>query len=244
VSKADELYRVWILKREEWERKLKSVGSVSEEDVNEFLRLVGNSGKSWQSYDLGDFLSLVLKYCYNGKVIELDVNLVEGEIDVGRNLNKDLVIYVKGEVVGNIGGFMENGVVIVECPVMFNVGYYMKGGFIIIDNLVVGSVGTYMEGGVIYVGGDVNNCVGESMKGGFIYIKGNVKMFVGNNIHGGVIYVGGNANSMVGWTSNGGIIVVDGELKETDHEWMDWIGKGFVVNKGFVYTSRGGMFND
>jgi len=162
-----------------WNEQLEKVSTVTQEDVNGFLRLVGERDNAWENWELGLFVSLVLEECYKGRVIELDVGAVEGKIDVGRELNWDGVVYVNGDVDGDIGYEMEKGTIVVE--------------------------------------GDVDGGVGSHMKKG-------------------VIVVERNAYWSVGFGMKEGIIIVNGEIKH--NKWLEELGKGFVVYKGFVYTGR------
>ena len=170
------LYWIWKKCRgNKWEEKLKEVGVVSEEDVNGFLRLVGERDNAWENWELGDFVSKVLEICYKRQYIELDVGAVDGRICVGDYLDWDGVIYVKGDVDGTVGWYMEGGVIVIDGDVKGFVGWRMKGGLVVVDGNVEGGVGVWMEGGEIYVEGDVYGSVGHNMKGGVIVVEGNIK---------------------------------------------------------------------
>jgi len=198
-SKEKTLYWIWKKYSESrWKEKLKEVGVVSEEDVNGFLKLVGEREIQWVPWKLGYFVSLVLRCCYGGWIIELDIKAIDGKIDVGYKLNWGGILYVKGDVKGSVGS-------------------WMKGGIIVVNGDVGREVGICMEGGVIVVNGDVGGDVGYGMSGGLIIIKGDVRRYMGY----GMI---------------GGMIVVDRHIKH--NEWLEELGKGFVVYKGFVYTGR------
>jgi len=108
-----------------------------------------------------------------------------------------------------------DGVVYARGDVKGSVGSFMSGGFVYVNGDVDGDVGMWMEGGVIV--GDVGGDVGYGMSGGLIIIKGDVRRYMGY----GMI---------------GGMIVVDRHIKH--NEWLEELGKGFVVYKGFVYTGR------
>jgi len=222
-NKAEELFEVWksnawtAIGKGEWKEAFKDVRTVSQKDVNGFLRLVRENVDFWPTSDLGKFVSFVLEECYKGKFIELDVNLVEGEIDVGRELNWDGVVYVEGDVEGSVGYGMKKGVIVVEGNVGGHVGWCMEGGEIYIEGNVREDVGNWMEKGTIVVDGDVGEDVGDYMSNGMIIVNG---------------FVGG----FIGYSMTGGEIIINGDVK-----WKSWAGKcgeGLIICNGFVYFGR------
>ena len=192
-SKAKTLY--WVWKKYNvggWEEKLREVGVVTQEDVNGFLRLVGERDKLWRSWKLGWFVSLVLEYCYNGRFIELDVETVGGKINVGHRLDWDGVVYVNGDLSGIIG-------------------HHMNNGCIFVDGCVDGLVGSAMSGGEIYVNGNVSKCIGFCMEGGMVIVAGCVSGYVGYRIREGVIVVMGTVDRADRLKDLGdGLVVVNG----------------------------------
>jgi len=222
-NKAEELFEVWksnawtAIGKGEWKEAFKDIRTVSQKDVNGFLRLVRENVDFWSTYDLGKFVSLVLRECYCGKIIELDVGAVDGKIGVGCELDKDIVIYVKGNVCANIGYEMIKGAIIVKGDVEGNVGWSMKGGFVYVKGFVRMDVGNWMTGGEIVIEGKVGEDVGDYMRNGMIIVNG---------------FVGG----FVGYSMEGGVIIVNGDVK-----WKGWVRRteeGIVVVNDFVYFGR------
>ena len=218
MTKAEELYKIWKnYKSNEWKKRLRKVGCVSEEDVNGFLKLVGEREEWWYSWILGYFVSFVLNKCYQDRFIELDVDAVEGKINVGRHLDWDGVIYVRGDVRTNVGYGMKRGKIVVEGDVGGYVGESMEGGVIIVDGNVDGNVGWGMKDGVVVVKGNIRTEVGLAMKGGYILVSGNVGDYVGRSMKGGFIYIGG---------------------KVENERLNKYLGKGVVDCNGIWYFSR------
>jgi len=238
VSKAEELFEIWNNCRgNKWEEKLKEVGEVSQEDVNGFLRLVGEGDKKVHPFSLGVFVSRVLNICYVGDVIELDVGVVEGKIDVGTKLNKNMLIYVKGFVEGNIGDGMKNGIIIVDGDVKGRAGYYMEGGIIVVNGNV-DDVGWGMMGGYVDINGVAHEDVGYSMDGGIISIKGTVLKEVGPFMHNGTIIVKGSIRGSVGNEMDGGLIIVNGYIHSSSLPLgYQSLGGTIVVNYSYLESS-------
>jgi len=153
-NKAEELYGVWETYGEgRGKEKLRKVGAVTQEDINGFLRLVKEREIQWVKWKLGYFVSLMLEECYPGRFIELDVKAVGGKIDVGYQLNWGGVLYVKGDVDGDVGWCMERGVIVVEGDVEEDVGCAMERGVVIVNGNVKGRVGRLSKEGIVVVNG-------------------------------------------------------------------------------------------
>jgi len=228
------LHKVWKeADVKKWRVVLGEVGKVSEEDINGFLRLVGERDKRWHSWKLGWFVSLVLEYCYPERVIELDVNLVEGKIDVGRDLNWDGVVYVNGDVSGDVGYNVRKGTILVNGTVNGNVGFKMRGGFVGIFGVVNGWVGSEARKGTIYIEGNVRGIVGELLNGGSIVVNGNITGNVGISMNDGKIIVNGDIGDYIGENSSGGIIVVSGNLRK--HNLVEKMGKATIIVNDMIY---------
>jgi len=238
VSKADELFEIWKKCRgNKWEDKLEEVGEVGQEDVNGFLRLVGEKDKKAHPFSLGVFVSRVLNICYKERYIELDVGLVDGKIDIGDKLNKNVLIYVKGFVEGNIGDGMKNGIVIIDGDVKGRAGYYMEGGVIVVNGNV-DDVGWGMMGGYIDINGVAHGDVGFSMDGGIISIKGTVLKEVGPFMHNGTIIVKGSIRGSVGNEMDGGLIIVNGYIHSSSLPLgYQSLGGTIVVNYSYLESS-------
>ena len=224
------LYWVWKKYRtDRWGEKLKDVGVVSEEDVNGFLRLVKERDKYWFSGQLGYFVSLVLKYCYSGKEIHLDVDAVNGDISVGEGLDWEGDIYVDGTVDGEIGYGMERGTVVVKGDVKGGVGWSMKNGVIIVYGDVVGCAGYGMEDGLVVVNGCVANGAGNSASGGRIIINGDVKGYVGELLDGGEVVINGDVEGDIGISMRKGTIVIRGTVAKGNQD------VGYDMQGGIIY---------
>jgi len=217
VTKAEELYKIWKnYKSNEWKKRLRKVGVVSEEDVNEFLKLA-KGRNAWKGYMLGLFVSFVLNKCYKDRFIELDVGAVDGRICVGEGLDWDGVVYVEGNIQGSVGWEMKKGMVVIEGNVNENVGGGMKGGVIVVNGDVGRNVGSWMKGGIIVVNGDVGREVGYSMKGGYILVDGTVE-------------------ENIGWGMKGGFVIVDRVVES--EQLAEYLGTGLVKWNGIWYFSR------
>jgi len=183
-SKAKTLYWIWKKYSESrWKRELRKVGVVTQEDINGFLRLLTERKEDYYFKGVGKFISLVLEECYKGKFIELDVGAINGIIAIGMDLDWDGIIYVKGNVNGNVGCWMKKGVIIIEGSVRKSVGFWMDGGLIIVKGDVDGDVGEFMTGGMIIVDGVIKKrdwleelgSGGLVVNNGFVYLGRNAR---------------------------------------------------------------------
>jgi len=259
-TKAEELYEVWTKGNErKWRYGLKKLGLVDQEDINDFLRLVRKNELVWDSVMLGKFVSLVLKYCYSGKEIHLDVDAVNGDISVGEGLDWEGDIYVRGNVNGYVGNYMRRGKIVVEGEIRESVGLYMDGGTVIVFGDVRENVGMGMKNGMVFIEGNVKKGeVGNEMSGGCIIVNGSVGDMVGSDMYGGTIIIRGCVMNHVGWKMGngfiivdgfvtgevgepvyGGIIVVNGEVKIRDKiEWLKKLDIGVILCNGYLYTGE------
>ena len=157
MSKAEELYEIYSTnKRSDWSKYLKKIGTVDQKDINEFLSLAWHEeGDSLLYWVTGSFISDILNTCYSYKIIEIDANLVNGELEIGTGFDWDGILVVKGDVKFDVGYGMKKGVIIIEGDVKGNVGEFMKGGMIIVNGFVGGFVGNNSLNGVIVLNGEL-----------------------------------------------------------------------------------------
>jgi len=252
--KAYKLYDIWMSPDTYWEEKLKRMKGVTQEDVNYFLKLVKKRESSWSPTELGNFISAILNYCYPERVIELDVDLVNGWIDVGTRLIEPKIIFVEGDVLGSVGYEMWDGCVVVKGVVAVSVGSKMRGGFIYVDGDVGWRVGEKMSGGTVIIEGEVLGPIGMNMYGGSIVIKGSIHGHVAQLMKGGVVIIDGKVIGDVGERMEGGLVVVNGlvicingigeKMKDgvivingdvNSVCCLDRLGDGIVVHDGYVY---------